>query len=489
MQSDNSPLYTDDSIIDVSGNANVPIYLGNTHSFSENEQKIEPNSYDPDIWKIGKKYSRKLNLNDHQSTMLDKMSFSGNVFNEIEYCKIQILKQFLRALDYLDKHCIPINKSYSTVIEELSEIIVCLRYNYRKESLNYSYTYDSVQTEIFNHILKLCENNIREIYGIKRKINTDFNYNEPDILHLYNKKIVSKLEIFLSDNQHLVLDADYKTNIILNENNTNRWKTKFELIKEDYSNPVAFEREIFRLADVNVKNPSLDIIFFEASKFVADFDRTCALRLYIHYLEKDLNSSKFDHRKLNKTIQKSLFSSQEQLTDFEKILNDFIGDRNLETAIEKANQLYQPKRKRITIDPEAIKDIQAQHSETADILGQILNSEEEEIVTETVLADDQEELTITIRSQTPENQISKYLDELNLTAIQKDILDVFEKNSFNMLQTDLGDLIKTKGLFMGSTIDSINECCFEILDDVLIEEEDEYFIMNTNYYQKLLNND
>ena len=490
MQNDKSPLYTDDSIIDVSGNADVPIYLGNNHSFSESEQGIHHPSYDPDFWKIGKKYSRKLNLNDHQITMLDKMSFSGNVFNEIEYCKIQILKQFLRAVEYLYKHCIPVNKSYSTVIDELSEIIVCLRYHYRKESLNYSYTYDSVQTEIFNHILKLCENNVREMYGIKRKINTDFNYNEPDILHQYNKKIVSKLEVFLADNQHQVLDADYKTNIILNENNTNRWKVKFDLIKEDYSNPVAFEREIFRLAEVNVKNPSLDVIFFEASKFVADFDRTCALRLYIHYLEKDLNSSKFDQRKLNKTIQKSLFSTQEQLTDFEKILNDFIADRNLETAIEKANKLYQPKRKRITIDPEAIKDIQAQHSETADILGQILNSEEEEeFFTNTVVPDDKEEVMITINSRTSENQVCKYLDDLNLTEIQKEILDLFEKNSFNMLQTDFGDFIKTKGLFMGSTIDSINEYCFEILDDILIEEDDEYFIINTNYYQKLLNND
>ncbi|UKB86199.1 hypothetical protein LF887_11385 [Chryseobacterium sp. MEBOG06] len=492
MQNDNHSLHTDDFIIDVSGNTDIPIHFRNDIYLSESEPIPHQNgSYNTDSWKIGKKYSRKLNLTEDQIKILDKMSFSGNVFNEIEYCKIQILKQFLRAVDYLYQHCIPVNKSYLTVIDELSEIIVCLRYNYRKESLNYSYTYDSVQTEIFNHILKLCENNVREIYGIKRKINTDFNYNEPDILHQYNKKIVSKLEIFLKENQHQILDADYKTNIILNENNTSRWKTKFDLIKEDYSNPLAFEREIFRLVEVNVKNPSADAIFFEASKFAADYDRTCALRLYIHYLEKDLNSSRFDQRPLNKTIQKSLFSTREQLADFEKILNDFIADRNLENAIENANLLYQPKRKKITIDPEAIKDIQAQDSETADILGQILNTEDEdETFIETVqITKEEEELTITISPQVSENQTSKYLDSLNLSDIQKEILDLFEKNSFNILQCDFGDFIKTKGLFMGSAIDSINECCFETLDDVLIEEEDEYFIISTNYYQKLLNND
>lgn len=481
MQNDNT---IDDSIIDVSGNREIPIDFGNI-AFVPDSQS---DTYDPDSWKIGQKYVRKLSLNEDQTRMLDKMSFSGNVFNEIEYCKIQILKQFIRAVEYLYQHCIPVNKSYATVIDELSEIIVCLRYNYRKDSLNYNYTYDSVQTEIFNHILKLCENNVRDVYGIKRKINTDFSYNHPDILHQYNRKVVSKLEVFLTENQHQVLDADYKTNIILNENNTNRWKTKFDEVKDDYSNPLAFEREIFRLTEVNVKNPSVDAIFFEASKFVAEHDKTCALRLYIHYLNKDLNSPKFDQRQLNKTVQKNLFSTKEQLSDFERILSEFITDRNLESAIEKANLLYAPKRKRITIDPEAIRNIQALDSETAGILGQILNEEEEEDPVKAEEISNEHEVTITI-PQIQESYSSKYLDELNLSDIQKEILDLFEKQSFNILQTDLEIFIKTKGLFMGSTIDSINECCYEALDDILIEEEDEYFIINTYYYKKLLNND
>ncbi|PWN71636.1 hypothetical protein C1631_003150 [Chryseobacterium phosphatilyticum] len=478
-------------IIDVSGNADIPIDFGNDLTTSNTVPAQQIRSNDTDSWKLGTKYSRKLSLNDNQIIMLDKMSFSGNVFNEIEYCKIQILKQFLRAVEYLNKNCLPVNKSYPTVIEELSEIIICLRFNYRKDSLNYSYTYNSIQTEIFNHILKLCENNVRDFYGIKRKINTDFNYNDPDILHQYNRKIVSKLEVFLIENQYQILDADYKTNIILNENNTNRWKTKFDQIKEDYSNPIAFEREIFRLAEVNIKNPSVDALFFEASKFVANHDRACALRLYIHYFDKDLNSPKFDQRPLNKTIQKSLFSTKEQLSDFEDLLKEFIADRNLQSAIEKADQLYLPKRKKITIDREAVKNIQALDSETADLLGQILNDEldEEQKTVQTGEILNESEVIISIVQEIPGYQTSKYLDELNLKDIHKEVLDLFEKHSFNILQTDLANFMKTKGLFMGSTIDSVNECCFEILDDILIEEEDEYFIINTNYYKKLLNND
>ncbi|WP_079241661.1 tellurite resistance TerB C-terminal domain-containing protein [Chryseobacterium indologenes] len=490
MSNDKVSSPTDPFIIDVSGNSEIPIDFGNENFIAVNPED-QHRSYDPDLWKIGKKYSRKLNLNENQTAILDPLSFSNNVFNEIEFCRIQIIKQFLRSIDYLYANCIPVNKSYATVIDELSEIIVCLRYNYKKDSLNYSYIYSSVQTEIFNHILKLCENNVREVYGIKRKINTDFNYTDQDILYQYNKKIVLKLENFLIENQFQILDADYKTNIILNENNTNRWKSKFELIRDDYSNPLAFEREIFRLTDVNIKNPSVDAIFFESSKFVAEHDKNCALRLYIHYLEKDLNSPKFDKREFPKNIQKNLFFTKELLSDFEKILNDFIADRNMNAALEKISQFYLPKRKRIKIDHDAIKNIQAQHSETADILGQILNddSEEEILFVQQTESVDEEELIITITPQISEIEVCKYRNDLHLTDLQKDLLDLFEKHSFNIPQEELQDFIKIKGLFMGSTIDSVNECCFELLDDILIEEEDGYFIINTNYYKKLLNND
>lgn len=473
----------DESIIDVSGNADVPIHYGTDLSVN---RQITGES-DSENWKTGKKYSRKLNLTAEQAAVMDKLWFTTNVFNEIEYCRIQILKQFLRAFEFLQSNCVPVNRAYASVIEELSEIIVCLQYNYRKDSLNYQYTYDSVQGEILNHILKLCENNVREAYGIKRKINTDFPYANPDIQHQYNRKIVSKLEVFLAENGNQILDADYKTNIILNENNTSRWKTKFDEIKGDYSNPAAFEREIFRLADVNIKNPSADLIFFEASKFVAGHDKNCALRLYIHYLDKDMDSPKLDRKQLTKSIQKSLFSSTEQIHDFERILSTFIRDRNLEEAIEKVNQLYLPKRKKIVIDPDAVEDVKRQHSGTVALLEEYLSDEPGCGKTEDTVGD--EELTINIAQADTEFQIRKYREELNLTDIQQEVLNLFEKQSFNIPQNEMSTFLRSKNLFMGAVIDSVNDLCYETLDDILIEEEDDYFTMNTDYYKKLLNND
>ena len=140
------------------------------------------------------------------------------------------------------------------------------------------------------------------------------------------------------------------------------------------------------------------------------------------------------------------------------------------------------------INREAIENVQRQHSGTVELLGQYLNDSEDEIPSvKAEEAVNTNELTINITQHHPEPQESKYLDELNLSAIQKEILDLFEKQSFSFPQSEFETFIKGKNLFMGSTIDSINDSCFEILDDILIEEEDEYFIINTDYYKKLLN--
>lgn len=485
---------TNDFITDVSGMEEIPIQYQNNFKSTENESQGNDHSsklyhYEADTNKIGEKYRRKLTLNDDQCWLLNRLSFNNNAFNEIEYCRVQILKQFLRVTDFFFKECRPVNRSYQTVIDELCEIIIVLEYNYKHESLNYKYTFESIQSEILNHLLKLCENNVRDFYEIKRKINTDFKYTKSEISEKFNKKIVSKAEGFLEENKRQILDADYRTNLILNETNTNRWKTKFELIKSDYKNTLSFEREVSRLAEVNIKNPSVDSLYFEASKFISGHDKNSALRFYIHYLDKDLDSQKFDNRKLTKTIQKSLFTTTDQFVEFESIINEFVQKRDLNLCLEKVKTIYLPKRKKIIIDNEAIEQVKRLDAEIAQKLGDIL-SEEEENIPVNISNTEEDSKNIAFRIiDTSDDQIIKYVVDLDFNDIQKDILDLFEKNSFTMLHSEFSDYMKTRQLFVGAAIESINDVCFELLDDILIEEEDEYLTINQEYFKKLLSHD
>jgi hypothetical protein len=41
-------------------------------------------------------------------------------------------------------------------------------------------------------------------------------------------------------------------------------------------------------------------------------------------------------------------------------------------------------------------------------------------------------------------------------------------------------------MFRNQLIESINESCFETLDDILIEEEEDYYQINESYYKQIL---
>lgn len=136
-----------------------------------------------------------------------------------------------------------------------------------------------------------------------------------------------------------------------------------------------------------------------------------------------------------------------------------------------------------------MKDVQKQHSGTVSLLNEYLQEEMEEDVQNEEWGKEEDVVQINIINDNEDLVSSKFLNELNLSELQKEVLEIIEKNSFSISQTELEDLLKSRSQMMSSVVDSINENCFETFDDVLIEEEDEYFTINENYYKKLLKND
>lgn len=455
---------------------------------TETDQFREKNQqYDYDYWKLGKRYKKKLNLSQNEEQILNSVWLQSNVFNQIEFCRVEILRQFLRCVEFLNRHYFPTDNTLKTIEEEFSDIIVRKEFRYRKGSQNYKYTFDIVKGEIFGHILKLSENNVREAFGNKRKLTAEFKYKFSETYTSYNERVVSKLDSFLVTDQENISTPDIEVERSLNENNTTRWKIKFEKIEQNYTTGEDFESKIKQLAEENNKNPAVEAIFFEGSKFIAKTNKISALKLYLHYIDADLKSTEFNNKKLNKTLQKNLFQTNEQLQEFEDIVNNFISDKNLEDALKKVSSLYAPKRKKISIDTSAILEVEKLHSGTVNLLNEYLQEEDESPKTEEI--NSEETVEINIKPQFEPSLNSKFILELNLSEIQQDVLELFEKSNYSLLQADLQQFLKDKNLMMGSVIDSINEICFEILDDVLIEEDGDYFTISPNYYKKILQND
>lgn len=449
------------------------------------------NQYNYDYWRIGSRYKSKLNLKDDQVKLLNKLYYSGNNFCNIEYCYLEILKLYLALFSELKA----IYAKEETTIEDqfnfVADVVARKFYRYRKGSQNYKYTLESIINQFYSNLFKFCENSIRECYMHKRKLNLDTYWTDPEIVLEYETRIILKVKNILSNLISSVTPPDESTEIQLNTLNTTRWKTKFEeLISTNISNPKMFFEKIVLLGKANKNNPSVENIFFEASKYISKVDKEAALGLYIYYLYFDLNSSTFDNRQFTKTIQKSLFNTNDQLHEFQIIISDLIKNKDLDKALEAIPKIYAIKRKKIKLDKTLIKEVNQKDASAVKVLNEYLKDEYED-ENRTILSQEinNDEVKIEIYNKIETPTVSIYANEIAFTPIQMETIEFFKKNNFSISMSDVESFARVKGTFKNQLIESINESCFEKLDDILIEEEDDYYVINEESYQRLLKND
>lgn len=457
------------------------------------EEKYSTQNYSSnyDYWRLGSKYKAKLNLNDDEVNLLNKLWTPSNNFYNIEFCCLEILKLYLAVVSELkakyEKEETTIEKEFTFV----ADVIVRKHFKFRSGSQNYKYSIESTINTFYSTIFRYCENAVRESYGHKRKLNTDNYYTNDEAKSEFDSKIITKVIELLSTLIYKITPPDDATEVELNSLTTNRWKIKFEGLTSNFKgNSIAFIEDILILGKVNTKNPSIENIFYEASKFIAKYDKIASLTLYIHYLYHDLKSTTFDNKQLTRTIQKSLFKTNEQLHDFEQIVSELIKDKNLDKALNAVPKIYELKRKKIQLDLATIKEVQQQHTGTVELLNEYLRDEFEDenssIHSQEISSD---EIKIEISRKIEESYQSRFVSELPLSPTHILVLEMFTKNNFSIPLIEIEEFAKSKGIFKNQLIDSINETCYEVLDDVLIEEEDDYYTIIPEYFQKIQRND
>lgn len=459
---------------------------GSFYSYHPYQSNENINNYE-NYWGIGTKYKTKLKLTDDEVILLNKLWYPSNNFCSIEYCCIEVLKFYLALILELKEKYIHEGTTMDAEFLAVADMIARKHFNYKSGSQNYKYCIETTTKEFYSHIFKHCENAVREYYGHKRKINTDTYYTTSEAKTEFETKIISKIKELLPLIISKVALPDEATEIELNSQNTNRWKIKFDELTTSYNQkPKEFIDSIISLGKLNKKNPSIENIFFEASKFIAKYDKQSALSLYVHYLYYDLKSATFDNKQLTKTIQKSLFKTNEQLHDFEIIVSELIKDKDLDKALKSVSKVYEVKRKKIQLDTALIKEVQQQHSGTVELLNEYLKDDfEDENNTIKSQEISNEEIKIKITQKNEEVHRSAFLSELAFSEIHMTALELFAKSNFSVPQTELELFAKSRGIFKNQLVESINETCYDFLDDVLIEEEDDYYTININYFQSI----
>jgi len=457
--------------------------LGDNENASRLRSAYNHNDYNYD-WRLGSKYKTKLKLNEDEVQLLNKLWYPFNNFCNIEYCCLEIMKLYLAVVADLKTHFIKEGSAMESQFELVADVIARKYYRYKSGSTNYKYCLESTVNELYVHIFKLCENAVREHYDHKRKINVDTPYNK---IEEYNIKFLLNVNEIIDTLISSVSPPDVATEIELYSQSTNRWKNKFQELTTNFNEKTAdFVNSIIALGKLNIKNPAIENIFYEASKFISKTDREAALSLYMYYLYYDLKSTKFDNKQLTKTIQKNLFKTNDQLHNFEILVSELIQDRNLEKALSGISKVFEIKRKKIQLDSDSIEQVKQQHSGTVSLLNEYLKEEyEDENNTITAQQVSNEEIQIEIKYKNVELMQSLFIPEIQFTEIHTSALELFAKNNFTVTQGDLDIFARSKGIFKNQLIESINDKCYDYLDDILIEEDDDYYIINTNYYQKI----
>ncbi|MCB2380494.1 hypothetical protein LGH70_23070 [Hymenobacter sp. BT635] len=497
---------TDESIVDVTGlqvglrierstpTTPAPQHPGETSSYTLPD-------YGYELPRLGKQYRKKLQLSKQEEDWLNKFWNPSNVFLAIEGCCIATARLYVRVLAQLEQELRAQQSSLEQVVTWCQGESIRLRkaavrtagYTWSK----YDEQYQREQTEaiVYSTLFRRCENAVREVYANKRKLAAEFSGLDGALGQQIEEQLGQPMARILPTLVSSIEATDEAMDIALNLQNTTRWKGQFELLAAGLSpmSASAFVHGVYELGRRNARNPAVENIYYEASKHIAKYDREEALRLYVHYVYHDLHSATVNNKQLTKTIQNSLFSQPEHLQRFEAIIQQLVATNNLEEALAQVPGVYAKQRKRIELDLGAIQHVQHQHAGTVELLNEYLQDEPEPILGDGPVAaqtpssptPELEEVQLVVSAPSTAAVAGDFPAELGLSASQQLLLTLFAQQNLTVPQAEVEAFARQHGALRNQLIDSINELCYERLDDVLIEEDGDAYTIYDSYYQQL----
>ena len=458
-------------------------------NYSVFTNRNQDSNTDYDYWKLGNKYKDKLKLSGNEVTLLNSLIDTDNKFNSIEFCAVELIRLLLDCVNKLEEYSKENNSKFENVVAEIAHIEIISKYKYKQGSYNYKSIFDNFSSTVYQCIYKTCENTLRDYFKVGRKTELNWYLHSENAIILFKEKVLNIIQPFVDLSISEKKEIDLESEIKINNYSRSRYKNELKLLSESFDTEKisTYNNAIENLELRNQGNPFIENIYYEASKFVSKYDKSLSLTYYIKYLYHDLKSATFDNKQLTKTIQKSLFKTNEQLHNFEIIVSELIKDKDLDKALKNISKVYEVKRRKIQLDTASIKDVQQQHSGTVELLNEYLKDDfEDENNTIKSQEISNEEIKIEITQKSEEVHQSAFVSELTFSEIHTTALELFVKSNFSVSQSELEAFAKSKGVFKNQLIESINEICYDFFDDVLIEEEDEYYTINTNYFQRIL---
>ena len=232
-----------------------------------------------------------------------------------------------------------------------------------------------------------------------------------------------------------------------------------DFLINSYNNDAqCFYEKICQIDEAEVRVIVSREILLQAYRFLVSHNRTYSLMCYLQYLNVKTYSDTFKHKTIATKYNKLLFKNKEQKEYFDGICKQLLASKDIAKAIESLEKISIIKKK-IELNSDAIKEAGKEQSEIAKVLEQYLTGEEE---------------------TTP------YKIELPVNG-QPDtgLIELFVSNNFRLSKQEVMLYAQEKKLFPNQLIQKINEIHYEALDDLLIEEDDEHYLMSEEYCKQL----
>lgn len=437
-------------------------------------------------WTFSDRYVEKLNLSREECSLFDYFESQWeSMYSNFEFMKIKHVQLFRDVTKALREKYRNEGSSLERVIRDTA-----VSFNIRSRNGAYDYNqsiyiYDNLPVSerikmVKSCIFRLCRNKLNERYELNSKIDI-FTYTHNAQSQKAITGLLASIEQAIKPIVEALPEFTEEEQIIINSIYTTRWRQVYKEITESYNNDAqSYIRDITKLAKLNRQNSGLRHLLFDTSKFLTGKDNVAALKMYLHYVDAYCRFFEDDEKPLPKYICKKLFKNDEQQGEFEKIIRQYKENKNRDKAFNAIEQIFLPKRKKLDLDNEEISRISEQYSETLQLLNEVMNEEE---IPELISPPKQNMIK---QESNTNGHLQQYKTKLGLDSSHLELLGIFAQNDHSLTKLQVEDFARSKGMMVNGLIDQINEQCYDVLDDVLIEEDDDSWTVLENYLKKIV---
>ncbi|TDN40472.1 hypothetical protein E4631_10905 [Hymenobacter sp. UV11] len=343
---------------------------------------------------------------------------------------------------------------------------------------------------VYYTIFERCQNAVRERFDMAEVPDSYFTV-LADADESFDTYFGDYLRELLPPLVAAIPPPDEATELALNQFETTRWEPRYEALQALLpTDPAGFASGVLALGRLNERNPAIAPLYLEAHRLLAELghDPEAVVRLYFNYLYYGIKyRHSFKPKPLLKRLQKKLFPLPEQLARFEILSRELLRSRDLASASEGVPNIWQRERRKIELKPAAVRAARQQHAGTVELLNEYLQDAPERLAPapktpETVVP---ELLRPAAAPAATAGAASTFAPALRLTPPQRALLALFSERALTLPQEEVEAFAKAHGTLRNQLIDGLNEACYALLDDVLIEESGDDYTIYEAYYQRL----